>query len=69
MRCEICDTEIPAGAKECPHCGFEVEWMRGEAKPDNMTQMKQNREQVSGPAGQRRQTRSIDRGGSEDKGK
>ncbi len=30
MRCEICDTEIPAGATECPHCGFEVKWMRGD---------------------------------------
>lgn len=29
MRCEICDTEIPDGATECPRCGFEVEWMRG----------------------------------------
>ena len=32
MRCEICDMEIPAGAAECPRCGFEVAWMRDGAE-------------------------------------
>lgn len=34
MRCEICDTEIPAGATECPHCGFEVAWMHNTSESD-----------------------------------
>ena len=34
MRCDVCNTEIPDGAEECPKCGLKVCYMQGASETE-----------------------------------